>query len=261
MVPLTIGFFMAGPLAGRLADRFGARPFATIGLVMTAASMYGLQALPTNFNYTAFALLLVVVGLSMGMFAAPNTSAVMNSLPPTQRGAGGAMLSTFQNSASVLSIGFFFTVITLGLSSSLPHALLTGLQAQGVPRVEAIGISHIPAIGSLFAAFLGINPVRQLLGPAILAQPGVHAGVLTGRGFFPGLIATPFGHGLRLAFLSAAGACVVAAVLSWLRGPHEPHALHSLAHDVEEGLTSAGDVAMTESGSGAPSVIRDPGDK
>ncbi len=109
MVPLTVGFFISGPLSGRLADRFGPRPFATAGLVLTGISLLGLQALPMNFPYPLFALMLLLFGLSLGMFAAPNTSAVMNSLPANQRGAGGGMLNTFQNSASVLSIGFFFT--------------------------------------------------------------------------------------------------------------------------------------------------------
>ena len=218
MVPLTIGFFIAGPLAGRLADRHGARNFATLGLVLTGISFIGLQAIPINFSYPVFALLLLLVGLSMGLFAAPNTSAVMNSLPANQRGAGGAMLNTFQNSASVLSIGFFFTIITLGLASSLPHSLFAGLTAQGVPAAQATTISHIPAIGSLFSAFLGINPIQTLLGAHLLAQPGVHASVLLGRGFFPGLIASPFAKGLHAAFLAAAGMCFVGAVFSWMRG-------------------------------------------
>ncbi len=160
MIPLTVGFLIAGPVSGRLADRHGARNFATIGLVLTGLSLIGLQAIPINFPYPLFASLLLLVGLSMGLFAAPNSSAVMNSLPANRRGAGGAMLNTFQNSASVLSIGFFFTVITLGLSATLPKSLLTGLTHQGVPLAQATAISHIPAIGSLFSAFLGINPIQ-----------------------------------------------------------------------------------------------------
>ena len=142
MVPLTVGFFVAGPLSGRLAERRGAGLFATWGLVLTGVSLVGLQAIPINFPYRLFAALLLLVGLSMGLFAAPNTSAVMNSLPANQRGAGGAMLNTFQNSASVLSIGFFFTMITLGLSATLPHALLSGLSPQGVPLSVASPLVH-----------------------------------------------------------------------------------------------------------------------
>ncbi len=258
MVPLTVGFFIAGPVSGRLADRHGARLFATVGLFLTAASFVGLQAIPINFPYPLFAALLALVGLSMGLFAAPNTSAVMNSLPANQRGVGGAMLNTAQNAAMVLSIGFFFTVITLGLSATLPHALLSGLTAQGVPVAVATPISHIPAIGSLFAAFLGINPVKTLLGPHVLAMPGVHSSTLVGRSFFPHLISDPFAHGLHLAFLVAAGLCVVGGVVSWLRGPNVVVAAHPLKVEAGEGLAEVAEVAMSEVGAMAPGASLEP---
>jgi MFS family permease len=253
MIPLTIGFLIAGPVSGRLADRHGARNFATGGLVLTGLSLVGLQAIPINFPYPLFALLLLLVGLSMGLFAAPNSSAVMNSLPANRRGAGGAMLNTFQNSASVLSIGFFFTVITLGLSATLPKSLLTGLTHQGVPLAQATAISHIPAIGSLFSAFLGINPIQQLLGPQILALPGVHDKVLLGHSFFPSMIESPFANGLHMAFLVAAALCFIGAIFSWLRGPGVQRHDASLRDEVAEGYASVGDVASVESGAGAES--------
>jgi MFS family permease len=248
MIPLTVGFFISGPLAGKLADRYGPRPFATAGLIGSGLALLGLQALPMDFPYPLFALLLLLVGLSLGLFAAPNTSAVMNSLPANQRGAGGGMLNTFQNSASVLSIGFFFTIITLGLATALPHALYGGLTAQGVPTAAARSISHLSPIGSLFAAFLGINPIHQLLGTHLLTQPGVHGTYLTGRSFFPNLIAGPFGKGLRLAFSLAAVLCFIGAVFSWMRGSGQSEVHHSFLEDAEEGLAEVGDVAMSEVG-------------
>jgi MFS family permease len=251
MIPLTIGFLIAGPVSGYLADRHGARNFATVGLVLTGLSLVGLQAIPINFPYPLFASLLLLVGLSMGLFAAPNASAVMNSLPANRRGAGGAMLNTFQNSASVLSIGFFFTVITLGLSATLPKSLLTGLTHQGVPIAQATAISHIPAIGSLFSAFLGINPIQQLLGPKILALPGVHDKVLLGHSFFPSMIESPFANGLHMAFLLAAALCFLGAVFSWLRGPGTQHHTASLREEVAEGFSSGGEIAMGEVGVGS----------
>jgi MFS family permease len=255
LVPLTVGFFLSGPLAGRLADRHGPRPFATIGLVLTGLSLLGLQALPMNFSYPIFAALILLVGFSMGMFAAPNTSAVMNSLPMNQRGAGSGMLNTVQNSAAVLSMGFFFTVITFGLGARLPQALLKGLSAQGVPAAAAQAASHIPPIGSLFSAFLGINPIKEILSAPVLHAPGVHTAILTRASFFPNLIAGPFGHGLRLAFILAALTCFLGALFSWLRGGGQSQVFHTKNEDLEEGLAGAGEIAMSDIGVGSPGAV------
>jgi hypothetical protein len=211
-----------------------------------------------NFSYSIFAFLILMVGFSMGLFAAPNTSAVMNSLPLNQRGAGSGMLNTFQNSASVLSMGFFFTIITFGLSTRLPQALLRGLSAQGVPLAAARAASHVAPIGSLFSAFLGINPIKEILSAPVLAAPGVHATVLLGRGFFPGLIAGPFAHGLRMAFILAAAICFLGAVFSWMRGGGQSQVFHTMGEDFEEGIAGAGEIAMAEVGVGSPGAVLEP---
>ncbi len=218
MLPLTAGFLIAGPLSGVLSDRFGARPFATGGMVVCAVSFLLLQLLPVNFTYVFFGLLLLLMGLGMGIFSAPNLAGVMNSLPPNRRGAGAGMLTTFQNSSMVLSIGVFFTLIILGLASTLPHSLLSGLVAQGVPRADAVKAAALPPVASLFAAFLGYNPIRTLLGAGIDHVPAAKLHYLTGRSFFPKLISEPFHHGLAEAFTFALFACLVAAAASWLRG-------------------------------------------
>jgi len=252
LVPLTIGFLLAGPVAGRLADKFGARPFATIGVALSGVSFLLFNLLPMNFPYLAFAVLLLLAGLSMGLFSAPNTQNVMNSLPADQRGSGAGMLNTFQNSASVLSIGIFFTIITLGLAAALPHTLFSGLTAQGVPGQLAQQVAQLPPIGLLFASFLGFNPIQQLLPSAAAAHVSqAHYSYLTGRGFFPHLISEPFGHGLHLAFYVAAALCLAAAVFSWLRGA-SPRLQRPLLEETEEGLAGAGDMAMIEAGAGAP---------
>ena len=257
MVPLTVGFFFSGPLSGRLADRHGPRPFATIGLILTALSLIGLATLPMNFSYPLFAFLILLVGFSMGMFAAPNTSAVMNSLPEHQRGAGSGMLNTFQNSAAVLSMGFFFTVITVGLASRLPQALIKGLTAQGVSHAAAAAASHVPPIGSLFAAFLGINPLKEIVRASALSAHGVHTSVLLSRGFFPDLISGPFAHGLRLAFMLAALACIIGALFSWLRGAGQSQVFHTMSDDIEVGLSGAGEIAMSDVGAGSSGAFLD----
>jgi MFS family permease len=252
LIPLTIGFLISGPVAGRLADRFGARPFATLGVVISAACYLLFNLLPMDFGYVWFALLLLVMGTSMGLFFAPNTSAVMNSLPSDQRGAGAGMLNTFQNAASVLSMGLFFTIITLVLASSLPGALGDGLAAHGVPVAQAHTIAALPPIGLLFAAFLGFNPIHQLLPSAAAAHVSTaQYADLTGRGFFPSLIAGPFGDGLHAAFTVAAGLCLIGAVFSWLRGSSAAPQRRRFAVEAEEGLHGAGEVAMQEIGAGA----------
>ncbi|MGH9066602.1 MAG: MFS transporter, partial [Acidimicrobiales bacterium] len=218
MVPLTIGFLIAGPISGLLSDHFGARPFATGGMI-AAAIMFGLlELLPANFNYIWFALILLGYGLAAGLFSSPNRAGIMNSLPASQRGAGAGMSATFQNSSMVLSIGIFFTLIIIGLSATLPHSLYAGLISQGVPKADALRVSHLPPVSSLFAAFLGYNPMQTLLGPLLPHLSHAHAAYLTGRSFFPHLIAPPFMKGLRTALDFAIVACLLAAVASWLRG-------------------------------------------
>ena len=257
MIPLTVGFLISGPLSGRLADRFGARPFATAGVALSGTVFLLFNLLPMDFNYVWFAVLVLLVGLALGLFHAPNTASVMNSLPPDQRGAGAGMLNTFQNSAQVLSIGVFFTVITLGLAARLPGALDHGLVAQGVPAAQAHSIATLPPIGSLFAAFLGFNPIKQLLPSASAAHvSAAHYRFLTGRGFFPHLIAGPFGHGLHLAFFMAAGVCFLGAIFSALRGGQDAAPLgRTPAESMERGMAGAGEIAMAESGAGTDGAI------
>jgi MFS family permease len=219
MLPLTLGMLVAGPTSGYLSDRFGARWFATGGMLGSALSFFLLTLLPIDFPFWLFALVLAMVGLSMGMFASPNRAAVMNSLPPQHRGAGGGMNQTFQNSAQVLSIGVFFTLMILGLASDLPHTLSAGLQAHGVPAAAASSAAHTPPVSVLFAAFLGYNPVEHLVGTHVLGSlSAANHATLTGRSFFPHLISAPFRTGLHEAFLFAILACLIAAGASLLRG-------------------------------------------
>ncbi len=224
MLPLTIGMLVAGPTSGYLSDRFGARPFATGGMLAAAMSFGLLMLLPIDFDYWVFALILLLTGISMGMFASPNRAAVMNSLPAADRGAGGGMNQTFQNSAQVISIGVFFTLLVIGLSSSLPSALADGLQAHGVSAAAAHQAAGTPPISVLFAAFLGYNPVGHLVGHAALAGLPVHAhAALTGRTFFPHLISGAFSDGLNTAFAFAIVACLIAAGASAMRGGRYHH--------------------------------------
>jgi MFS family permease len=219
MLPMTGGFLIAGPISGRLSDRYGSRPFATGGMIAAAVAFVLLELLPINFSYPAFAAILVLNGLAMGAFAAPNRAGVMNSLPARDRGAGGGMNSTFMNSAQVFSLGIFFSLMIAGLAAALPSTLSSGLIAQGVPAGTAQQISQLPPISILFASFLGYNPIGHLLGPSALVHlPAAKAAELTGRSYLPGLLTGPFRAGLHIAFAFSIACCLIAAAASWSRG-------------------------------------------
>jgi hypothetical protein len=219
MLPMTVGFLVAGPTSGWLSDKFGPRLFATGGMLVAAASFVWLWALPVNFSYWQFAAALLVNGLGMGLFAAPNNTGIMNSLPAHQRGVGGGMSTVFSNSAMVLSIGIFFSLMITGLAASLPQTLMHGLTVNGVPHDAAARVAQLPPVGVLFASLLGYNPIQSLLGPHVLHQlPTATQAHLTGHSFFPALISGPFSDGLGVAFGFAIGACLIAALASALRG-------------------------------------------
>jgi MFS family permease len=236
MLPLTLGFLIAGPTSGWLSDRFGARPFATGGMLVAAFSFVLLLLLPVNFVYWEFALILLLNGIGMGLFASPNRAGIMNSLPPEQRGVGAGMSATFQNSAMVLSIGIFFTLIILGLAGSLPGTLQHGLVAQGVPAAAAARVAALPPVSVLFASLLGYNPVQTLLGPVIRQLPASRAAYLTGHSFFPTLISPSFSRGLTVAFGFAAAMCVIAALASLLRGGKYVHRAPATADPGQAGI-------------------------
>jgi MFS family permease len=220
MLPLTAGFLIAGPLSGTLSDRYGARPFATSGLLVAACCFVGLMFLPIDFPYWLFALLIFGNGIGSGLFASPNTASIMSSVPAHNRGAASGMRSTFQNSGMSLSIGIFFSLMIAGLANTLPPALTRGLTAQGVPLATATSIAHLPPVSTVFAAMLGYNPVQNLLAPTGLLRtlPAKNVAVLTGKQFFPTVISGPFHHGLAIVFTAAAVMAVIGAAVSWLRG-------------------------------------------
>jgi MFS family permease len=220
MLPLTAGFLVAGPISGYLSDRYGSRIFATSGLLLAACGFTGLLLLPVNFPYWAFALLILCNGLGSGLFASPNTSSIMGSVPPWHRGAASGMRSVFQNSGMSLSIGIFFSLMIAGLANTLPRTLSAGLRAQGVSAAVAAHIAALPPVSTLFSALLGYNPVASMLAPSgtLARLPARNAAVLTGRQFFPHLIASPFHHGLVIVFTAAIAMSLLGAVVSLLRG-------------------------------------------
>jgi MFS family permease len=225
LLPLTAGFLVSGPTSGILSDRFGPRGIATAGMAVFGGSFIGLMLLPVDFPYWAFALLIAANGIGSGMFASPNSSSIMGSVPAEHRGVASGMRATFQNSGTAVSIGVFFSLMIAGLASSLPRTLTSGLQHQGVPHTIAHQIGTLPPVSSLFAAVLGVNPVQHLLAASgvLSSLPAASQRVLTGREFFPGLISGPFHHGLSVVLVVAAALAGVAAIASLLRGGRPTH--------------------------------------
>ena len=220
MLPLTAGFLAAGPVSGYLSDRLGSRGLATGGAALFGASFLGLMCLPIDFSYWIFALLIALNGIASGMFASPNSSSIMGSVPARLRGVASGMRATFQNSGTAVSIGVFFSLMIAGLARSLPHSLTTGLQQQGVPAHLANQVAGLPPVSSLFAAQLGVNPIQHLLQPSgvLTHLTAAQQHTLTGSEFFPTLISGPFHSGLVVVFAFAAGLAFLAAIASLLRG-------------------------------------------
>ncbi len=224
MLPWTLGFVAAGPLSGRLSDRYGPRPFATAGMVLSAASYLLMMAFPPNFAYAPFAVVMAISGAAMGLFAAPNTASIMNAVPARERGAASGMRVTFANAGMPLSMGLFFTLMVVGLNAEVPQTMSRALVAHGVPAASASALAHVPPLGYLFASFLGYNPLKSLLGPHVLAQLPAHdVATITSRAFFPQIIGGPFKHGLVLILTFAAVMSLVAALASALRGQRFVH--------------------------------------
>lgn len=219
MLPLTFGFLIAGPISGLLSDRFGARPFATGGMVLAAVSFALLVFLPVDFAYLAFALVLLLNGIASGLFASPNTAAIMNSVPAESRGVASGMRAAFFNTGMPLSTGIFFSLMIVSLNSTVPQALFNGLTQNGISPSVAGELSKLPPVSYLFAALLGYNPLGTLLGPTVLnSLPPAAADRITSRSFFPQLISAPFHSGLAVVFTFSAVICLIAAVASWVRG-------------------------------------------
>jgi MFS family permease len=243
LLPLTVGFLLAGPISGYLSDHHGARILSTSGLSIFALSFVGLLFIPTNFAYWIFALLVFLNGVGGGMFSAPNSAAVMNSVPADQRGGAAGIQAAFMNTGMVLSIGIFFSLMIVGLTDTLPTAMFKGLSTHGVATSQAHVVANLPVVGSLFSSFLGFNPLKSLLvSQAHTNISHVQWTTLTGKHFFPSLIQSPFHHGLIIVFSAAIAMSVVGALFSALRGDKFIHQPESVAKHLEELSESSGAV-------------------
>lgn len=224
MMPMMGGFFIMGPLSGKLSDRYGARFFSTGGMVLSVVGFLLLTLLPADFNYAAFFIILFVLGCGMGMFSAPNTTAIMNSVPANQRGASSGMRSTLQNTGMAVSMTLYFTILIIGLLQNLPPILYSGLVKAGVSTAVAQQAASMPPTTALFSAFLGYNPISSLLGADTLSTlPAATKTIILGNQFFPTTIAPAVMSSLKLAFYISAFLSLIAAIASFLRGKRYVH--------------------------------------
>jgi EmrB/QacA subfamily drug resistance transporter len=254
MLPLTLGFLIAGPASGAVSDRFGARAFATGGLLLSAVTFVGLILLPANFDYAEFAALLAFNGIGMGLMAAPNSAAIMNAVPADERGAASGIRATGMNAGMVLSMGGFFTLMAIGLASKLPASLYKGLTGLGVDPGTATQVSHIPPVGTLFAAFLGDNPLRSLVRDP---GPGVNTSTLYGQTFFPQIISDPFRHGLLIAFSASIIMLLIASAASLMRGNRFVHSDTLAGESVMEAMAREGAALQTPASPGEDVAYED----
>jgi len=229
MLPLTAGFVIMGPLSGWLSDKYGSRWFVTSGLILIAVSFVMLAMLPYNFDYPVFAIALLIMGLGNGMFGTPNIAAIMNSVPPEDRGVASGMRSMLQNSGMVVSMALFFTIVIVSLTHLFPPQLAVSLADAGAPAL-VVPMSAIPPTGALFAAFLGYNPVHEIL---VTLPQSIVASIspatittLTGTTWFPTTLAHAFMPSLRISFYIGALLSIIAAILSSMTGSRFVHEIH-----------------------------------
>jgi MFS family permease len=222
MIPMIAGFAIMGPVSGYLSDKYGARLFATLAMVITAGTFLALSFLPYNFDYLTFGIIILVMGMAGGLFAAPNIASIMNAVPPEHRGAASGMRATLQNTGQTISLAIFFTIIITGLSNGLPGALSSAMVSAGVPQLSS-AFSSISPTSALFSAFLGYNPMQAILAapqlaPVVSQIPKATLTYLTGHTFFPTAIAPAFVSALDLSFYIGAALSIAAALASLLRG-------------------------------------------
>jgi EmrB/QacA subfamily drug resistance transporter len=225
-IPMMAGFVLMGPISGTLSDKIGARLLGTIGMSISGIAFLLLSTLSYDFSYIPFALMLFMMGFGMGTFAAPNITAVMNSVPPQLRGVASGMRTTLQNTGQTASMGIFFSIVLVFLTKYLPGSFTTALQSAGAPVLIPV-FKSIPPTSALFSAFLGYNPVTTIFSLLPSGFSSVVSGsslaVITGTHWFPGAIATAFMSSLRISFYAGAGIFFVAALLSALRGKRYVH--------------------------------------
>jgi MFS family permease len=221
MLPMTVGMGIFGPIGGKLSDKHDSKDIATIGLIMSALAILFLTTISANFLYVEMAVLLFVFGAGYGMFNAPNASALMSSVPPEERGVASGMFATMRNIGTTASMGIFFTILIVAMTSVLPHTLFTGLNRAGVNFQVAKSLSSLPPTDAIFSALLGINPIEEIITLLHLGSqisPSAFA-TITKATWFPGVFAPAFMSSIRKVFYVALTITLIGALISYMRMP------------------------------------------
>lgn len=221
MLPMTVGMAIFGPIGGKLSDKHGSKGIATMGLVMAAFGILVLSTIGANFLYAEMAVLLFVFGAGYGMFNAPNASALMSSVPPDERGVASGMFSTLRNVGSTASMGIFFTILIVAMTTVLPHTLFLGLTNADVNTSVAKSLSSLPPTDAIFSALLGINPIDEmvtLLHISSQISPSALSAI-SAPNWFPGVFAPAFMYSIRRVFYVALAITLIGAIISYMREP------------------------------------------
>lgn len=234
MLPMLLGMVIFGPVGGALTDKYGARSFATAGMIITAVALYLLTLLPYNFDLLEFEIILFIIGIGGGLFASPNTTAIMNAVSSRDRASANGMRMTINNIASTISMAIFFSIAITIFSQNIPEAMLNGALNAGVPGPVASVLSQIPASGLLFGAFLGVNPIAALPPQLLATIPDNALRTLESTSFLPNIIGPSFMTGLSYSIYIAIALSIAAALFSALMGERYVHEEHYVPQPAEK---------------------------
>ncbi len=224
LLPMMLGTVILGPISGILTDKYGARALSTIGMIIMGISLFILTLLPYNFNLLEFELIMFLNGVGGGLFASPNTTAIMNALPPEDRGTGNGMRMTLNNIGQTISMAIFFSIAITIFSQYLPSSIYNNAVSMGIPASLAHALSNaIPPSGALFGAFLGVDPISALPSSLISTLPTSIVNALESPTFLPDAIGPSFMIGLQDALYIAGALSFIGAIFSALMGKRYVH--------------------------------------
>ncbi len=242
MLPMLLGMVVFGPVGGILTDKYGARLYATLGMVISAVGLVLLTMVPYNFNVWFFEIILVVIGIGGGLFASPNTTAIMNAVASKDRASANGMRMTINNVASTISMAVFFSITITIFSLKVPGAMYSDAIKIGVPTSIATILAGIPPSGALFGAFLGVSPMSIIPQSLFALIPLGARAALESNSFFPNVIGPSFIIGLDYAIYIALAMSILGAIFSALMGERYVHEEHGISIEAKETLQGGGNV-------------------